>query len=306
MLDNISHYIALYEIKNYAKCAKKLNIQPSTLSKHITGLEAELKQQLIIRTSRKFEVTDFGEYIYNQFKHIPHFIENTINMYNKEYKEQNKSGVLNIALAPDVSYSTVSPYLKKFISKNPRVKLNISFIPLVSTWPSENITILLTLIAIKGENLENRLIRKDYFRLYCSNNYILQYGVPKDIKELHQHKIIGFVNQDYVALEYHKLRNMNTGDEHIIDFRQNKLNTNSILQMIQICKNSYYIFAAPESIVHDDIQKGNLVAILPEWIVHEYEVYVVSKKNVTAIEQSFIDFLYECMGKVSITSLVKD
>lgn len=299
MLDNISYYIALYETKNYRRCAKKLGIQPSTLSKHISELEQDIKQQLIIRTSRRFEVTEFGEYLYSQFKHIPAFVENAINTYKKRAKKDTHSGTLNVALGPDLSYQMICPYINNFLNSHPNIKLNINFIPQIDTWPSANITIALSNHHINGESLENRFVRKEYFRLYCSREYALKYGVPIDVTKLNDHNIIGLVKQDCIPQEYYKISNRYTNEDYVIDVRNNQLNVNTVLQMKQIGKYSDFIFPALDCLVYDELQQGDLVMVLPEWIVQEQDIYIISKKKLTNLEQLFIEFLHKCMGKIN-------
>lgn len=299
MLNTIAYYIALYETKHYRKCAEKLGIQPSTLSKHISELERRLNQLLIIRTSRRFEVTEFGEYIYNQFKHIPSFIQSTIQSYNDKKSKSILHGELNVALGPDISYKIISPYIGEFMNENPHIRLNLSYIPQLSKWPSSNISIVLTVLTIDDMSLDHRFISKDYFRLYCSCDYAMKYGIPNSIQELKSHKIIGYVDHDHVPIKYHKLKNIYTNEEIIVDFRRNQLNANNSLHMKQIGLHSDYIFASSDYMVNEDILNGTIVPILPDWIARENDIYIVSQKRITPIEQLFINFLYERFGRIN-------
>lgn len=296
MLDKVLYYIALYEIKNYRQCAANFGIQTSTLSKYITGLEKELGALLIVRTSRRFEVTEFGEYIYNNFKHIPSFVKNTIDVYHKKIKKESRIGTLNIAIGPDISYETISPYIGSFMNQNPNITLNINYLPHVSKWPNPNISLVLTVLTIEGDNLDHRFIRKDYFRLYCSSNYAAQHSIPTCVKELKNHKVIGFAPHHSIPMEYYKLRNTYTNEEYILDFRQNRLNTNSALQMKQIGINSDYIFPLPDSLISNELNQGKLINILPDWVARDINIYIVSKKQITQTEQLFIDFIFHCMN----------
>lgn len=296
MLDKIQYYIKLYEIKNYRQCAASFGIQPSTLSKYITELEKDLGELLIIRTSRRFEVTEFGEYVYNNFNHIPAFIKNTIDIYHKKTKKERIVGTLNIVLGHEISYGTISPHIGSFMEQNPNITLNLSYIPLVSKWPSPNISLVLTILNIEGDNLEHRLICKDYFKFYCRSNYSLLHSIPTCVQELRNHKVIGMVNENCVPIKYHKLKNIYTKEEYILDFTQNLLNASSALQIQQIGMNSDYIFALPDSIAREGLKQDKLVSILPNWIAADMSIYVVSKKRLTEIEQLFVDFIFDCMN----------
>ena len=73
MLDDIALFINLYEAKSFRKCAELLNIRSSTVSKHIIELENKLGKELIKRTTRTFEPTVYGTYVYNNLKNLPVF-----------------------------------------------------------------------------------------------------------------------------------------------------------------------------------------------------------------------------------------
>ena len=53
-----------------AGAAKALNVTPSVISKRVAELENSLGVQLLIRTTRKLEVTEAGEYFYQTFCQI--------------------------------------------------------------------------------------------------------------------------------------------------------------------------------------------------------------------------------------------
>lgn len=295
MLDNIASFIDLCEIKSFKICAEKLKIQPSTLSKHISELENELGKQLIIRTSKMFELTDFGIYMYNKCKHIPLFIENTINVYEKKVPQENKCGTLNIALGAVISYNLVCKHLHKFIDEYPNIKLNLNFYPNIQSWPSPQIDIILTPHNIKGTNLTNRFVRHEYIKLYCNSSYAITHGIPKTTEELYDHNIIGMINQDYSPIEYYKLKYINTNEECIVNLKDNFLNINNALHIRQIGLNSDCIFGCYESIIRDDLNVGLVVPILPDWIAYEFDYYLVTKNNISVEAQLFVNFLYECM-----------
>lgn len=88
MLDDIALFIKLYETKSFKKCAELLNTSASTISKHIADLEYRLGKQLIIRTTKTFEPTSYGKYIYNNLRNIPVFTESVLKSYHTKRKSK--------------------------------------------------------------------------------------------------------------------------------------------------------------------------------------------------------------------------
>ena len=295
MLDNIALFISLCEIRSFKNCAEKLGMQPSTLSKHISELESKLGKLLIIRTSKRFELTEFGNYLYNKCKHIPLFIESTIDIYERRVSTEKKYGTLNIALGSMISYKKICLKLYKFIQQYPDIKLNISFIPNITTWLSPQMDVILAAEYIKGDNLDNRFVSHEYTKLYCSNNYAVTYGTPNNIEDLANHSMIGIVNNNYTPLEYVTFTHLKTNEEYVLDMRENQLNINYALHMRQIGLTADFIFGSYESLVRDDLIKGLVQPVLPEWGTVEFSFYLVTKKQISDEIQLFVNFIYECM-----------
>ena len=65
--------------------------------------------------------------------------------------------------------------------------------------------------------------------------------------------------------------------------------------MKQVGLNSDYIFGSFEYLIQDELRQGLILPVLPNWVAYELNYYLVSKKVISAEEQLFVDFIYECM-----------
>lgn len=295
MLDDISLFIKLYETKSFKKCAELLKTSPSTVSKHIAELEYKLGKLLITRTTKTFEPTPYGTYIYNNLRNIPVFTESVLQSYNTKRKN-NKIGTLNVALGTAISYELISPYIDEFIALNPNIKLNIKFISNISRWPSEDTNIVLGIAAIDHPTLNSRFIRTEKAKLYCSQNYLLKYGLPEKPDHLVNHRIIGMLydTASYDHLIFHNTKNHST---FILDLSNINLRTNNLLHMKKIGMSSNYIFGSNDSLISQELQNGTIIPVLPDWYVFEMDFYLTTKKTINSLEQSFIHFIHNCMSK---------
>ncbi|RTL12231.1 MAG: LysR family transcriptional regulator [Neisseriaceae bacterium] len=305
MLDDIALFIKLCEARSVKLCAELNHIHTSTISKRISELELSLGKRLVIRTSKRFELTDFGNYIYTGCKHIPLFVDSIINTYDNKHQSKNVSGTINVALGSVISNKLICPYLYKFLQLYPSINLNLNFYPSIQTWLSPQFDLILAINHIKGDDLENRFIRHEYIRLFCNSEYAIRYGLPQSIEELSKHNIIGFVDPDYIPLDYAKLRHKNTNDEYVLNLTGNRLNVSNNIHTVQIGLNADYIFGAYESLVQDEVRNGTLLPVLPDWYAFELDFYLVSKKKFSQETQLFIDFIYDCMRNTPYGDTIK-
>ncbi|RTL12654.1 MAG: LysR family transcriptional regulator [Neisseriaceae bacterium] len=301
MLDDIALFIKLCQTKSIKLCSELTNIHASTISKRISELEADLGEKLVIRTSKRFELTTYGDHVYKNCKHIPLFIEKIVNTREDITSYSKACGTVNAALGTLVSNRLICPQIHKFLQKYPNIKLNLSFYPSIRTWLDPRLDLVLSVDHIKGENLDNRFLRHEYIGLYCTKDYAIRNGLPLTIDELSQHKIIGLVDHDFKPLEYVKFRHRNTNDEYLLDCTNNQLNMGNNFHTIQVGLSGNYLFGAHESLIYDELRNGLLLPVLPDWYAFEIDFYIVSKKNISREGQLFIDFIYECMRNTSIS-----
>lgn len=297
MLDDLALFIKLYDAQSFKKCAELLNMKASTVSKHITDLEYTLGKSLITRTSRSFKPTKFGEYMYGQFKHLSTYTQEVVNKYNKSIRKNKNSGVLNISMEAAISYELICPVLDEFIKLNPNTQLNTDFTINITSWPTDNTDIVLSVRPIDNMNLENRFLRTEYAYLYCRKEYAFKYGIPSEPEELVNHNVIGTVDVNKIPLDHLVLKNHKTNKEFLFDTSNVPIRVNNPLHLRRIGLASDFIFGTWDSLCIQDVQKENLIKVLPDWSAFEIDSYLVTRKTVTPLQQSFINFIYHCVSR---------
>ena len=69
----LKEFVVLAETKNFWEASDRLYMNQSTLSKHIKSLENELGVDLFLRTTRRVELTNYGQTFLPYAKSITHF-----------------------------------------------------------------------------------------------------------------------------------------------------------------------------------------------------------------------------------------
>lgn len=298
MLDDIMIFIKVVEQNSLSKAAKTLNIQTSTVSKHLAELEYKLGKSLFTRDTRNISITEYGKFIYDRFKHMPTYLNDTINTVpnNSKLGKYSDEGELNLCLGSLVSYELICPELGEFVKTYPNIKLNIIFSSSIAKWPKENVHIVLASTFLNDDKLQNRFLRTEYAHLYCRSEYALKYGLPLQPEDLVNHQILGALSMDNKPIECMLLKNTKTGREFMLDSVNTPIRVNNSLYAKKIALNSDYIFGSWDFVCADDLKNGTLITVLPEWIGMKMDFYIVTKKNISRAEQLFIDFIYNCIS----------
>lgn len=116
-------FVILAETHNYWAAAERLFIGQSSLSKHIKTLENHLGAPLFDRTSRKVELTEFGQLM------LPY--AQSVSKLQYEYESaaftylHQENETLNIATIPVIAHYNITDILIKFQLNHPTIKVNV-------------------------------------------------------------------------------------------------------------------------------------------------------------------------------------
>ena len=122
-LNALKTFVRLAEAGNFSRVARDFDIKPSTVSRHIADLEADLGIALFNRTTRNMTLTEGGRTFY---KHVTGVLENL-----EEARESaialNRAprGVIRIAASPAFSSVFILPHLAQFRRENPEITIHL-------------------------------------------------------------------------------------------------------------------------------------------------------------------------------------
>lgn len=301
MLDNIVLFTQLVENGSYSKTAEKLNISPSTLTRKIQDLESHLNQLLMIRDTRNFKLTEYGESLFNNFKDLRHRLDRFVISMNpvRDYSK----GELNISLPIVRSINMISPYLGYFNKKHPNIILNILYQYTTPDIKHGLIDIAVTQHKIKSNKTYNsEFLRNESGKLYCTPDYVKKYGLPLNMEDLSNHAVIGGIDANEMPVNYVRFQNIFTKEEVMFD-SSNTTKVNNPLHALEIGLFGEHIFHSWSYQCDNLVRQGKLVQVLPEFIAYQADLYVIYRKNMQAREALFVDFIRKCANGTIDTTL---
>jgi DNA-binding transcriptional LysR family regulator len=123
-IKQLSYFVEVAKQKNFTKASNILHLTQPTLSKMVKSLEDELEVELIDRSSRKIELTDAGEIVFEQGQKILASIDEVSLLL---YDLMNlKKGKIKIGLPPLIGVLFFPEIIKGFQDLYPGVTIELT------------------------------------------------------------------------------------------------------------------------------------------------------------------------------------
>lgn len=122
-IEYLKEFVVLTEIGNYMKAADALFISQSSLSKHIKAIEKELGMPLFERSTRKIQLSPYGETLlpFAQ-KMVNLYYQTTVALMNQMDMEQQ---VVSIGSIPSVAPYGITDQIIRFQAENKNISVHL-------------------------------------------------------------------------------------------------------------------------------------------------------------------------------------
>ena len=187
-LSQMKTFILISELGSLAAAARKLGISPAAVSKQLTRLEEELGLQLLLRSTRRIELTEVGISYCLQCRRILEEMEAASALISQIKVVPN--GALKVVSGRHFAASYIVPHMKEFLMKYPKIELNLELAERVPDIDMEAIDVLIGMsISATGEAIQKRIAATSY-SLCASPGYLEQFGRPEKPDDLKNHRYI--------------------------------------------------------------------------------------------------------------------
>ncbi|CAE6917720.1 LysR substrate binding domain [Vibrio sp. B1REV9] len=254
-------------------------------------LEEQLGLPLFTRTTRRIELTEAGQQLYERTR--PSMSDLSLAIESISDLRRVPSGKVRITLPRFVYQSLLKPIYIEFCQRYPDIQLEIS----VSDKAVDIIREGFDMGIRFGDKVEDGMIARQLTppvkeALFASPSYLEQYGVPKTPKDLQQHKLIQyrFISSNQIAP-----LTLNQKSETVTVNMPIALIVNDTDLMVDAAINGLGIGRIVTPIVEDDFAKGLIVPVLEEFWQPYSGLYVYFHKNTQKAKRVrvLIDFLLE-------------
>jgi DNA-binding transcriptional LysR family regulator len=285
-LTSLTAFVQVVDNGGFSAAARRLNMSTAMVSNHVQALEDRLGVRLLNRTTRKVSLTEAGKAYYGRCRHILTDLEQADDFVGTLHSTPR--GTLRVytvtSMVPLVS-SVVTELLKSY----PDVSVDLTMGERTIDLIDEGYDIAIRLTPPPDSSLVVRSLATWRHVLCCSKDYLEKHGRPHQLSDLSRHNCLRHVLYPFEDGWHFTDRK---GASAVVKVSGNLI-TNSgdtlrvaVVQGVGICLAAGFL-------VHDDLEEGRLVRLLPEYRPVELSLNAVypHRHHLSAKVRTFIDLL---------------
>jgi DNA-binding transcriptional LysR family regulator len=285
-LTSLEVFSQVVDCGGFSAAGRKLNMSTTMVSNHVQSLEDRLGARLLNRTTRKVSLTEVGRVYYDRCIQILSDIEQADDIAGA--LQSTPRGTLRIYTATHI-VQFVAPVVAEFLSKYPDVKVDLTMGERAIDIIDEGFDIAVRLTPPPDSSLIVKSLATWRHVLCCSHGYLEKHGRPQQLSELSERNCARHVNYPYQDEWRFADRKGNPASVRI----SGSLITNSGETLRTVALQGGAICLMAGFLVHDDLEEGRLVRLLPEYRPVELSMNAVypHRHHLSAKVRTFIDML---------------
>jgi DNA-binding transcriptional LysR family regulator len=284
-LTSLTAFVRVVDTGGFSAAGRRLNMSTTMVSNHVQALEERLGVRLLHRTTRKVSLTEIGKAYYDRCIQILADIEQADDIAGA--MQSAPRGTLRIYTATHV-VQFIAPVVSEFLAAHPEVKVDLSMGEGTIDLIEEGFDVAIRLTPPPDSSLIVRNLATWRHVLCCSHGYIEAHGRPEQLSELAERNCLRHMNYPYD--EWRFVDRKGTPASARISGR---LVCNSGETLRRAALDGIGIALAAGFLVHDDLESGRLVRLLPEYRPIEFSMIAVypHRHHLSAKVRTFIDML---------------
>jgi len=266
--DKLRIFHTAAESGSFTHAAEKLGMSQSAVSRQISALEDDLGLKLFIRHARGLVLTEVGEQLFRT-AHRMHWELQQVETQMSE-SQDTPTGPLIVTTTVGIGSTWLASRLGEFMHLYPLIQLEIRLTDAELDLAMREADVALRLHRPNQSEMIQRKLFTVHNHFYASQDYLAEYGEPRSVDDLDNHRIISFGEPvpSYLG-DINYLERLGRPDNSP---RRGALRVNSIYGMLQAARAGIGIAMLPDYVTEDE---GNLVKVLSEIEFPEYEAYFV-------------------------------
>ncbi|NPT60287.1 LysR family transcriptional regulator [Paraburkholderia elongata] len=287
--DELLVFVTVIDSGSITAAAEKLGQTVSGVSRALTRLEKKLDTALVRRTTRRLQLTEEGDAFLRRARAILAAMEEAEESVARG--RERPSGRLRVEAASPFMLHCVAPHMKAFSALYPEIRLELTSNERIVDLLEQKVDIAIRIGALQDSTLHARALGSSKLRVLASPAYLAEYGEPKSVEALREHRLIGFTAPEH--LNRWPLRRGGKGKPEPLKIEP-AITASSGETLRQLVLSGWGIACLADFMTAADVREARLVPILGNVLADERQpvsaVYYQSASLAGRV-QCFLDFI---------------
>lgn len=284
-LTGIDVFIEVAERGSLTAAADALGMSRPMVTRHLAGLESWLGARLLHRTTRRISLTGPGEAAlagFRQMRGISAGLQDELASDNPE-----PHGMLRVTASVSFGQIHLAPAVAEFVQRHRQARIEMLMVDRIVNLVEERIDLAVRISRQIDPALIARRLASCRSVLCATPAYLDLHGTPGSAEALASHNCL---THHYVGKGVWRLRR--DGREVAVSVAGN-ISANDASLLLEAVRAGAGIAMLPMYQVHPFLQRGELVALLPEYTLEAMGLHAVyaSRRQQSPLLRSFVDFL---------------
>jgi DNA-binding transcriptional LysR family regulator len=292
-IDDLLLFAHIARVRSITGAAAAVGLPKSTVSRRLVALERRLNTSLVLRSTRKLELTDAGHELH---EHAQRVSEEMAHISAWATRQQTvPSGRLRMSMPADFAQFWLAGAIASFCALHPKVRLDIDLSPRRSDLVAEGLDCAVRIGDLPDSALVARKLTDIAIGLYASpllmGRLMGQHALPQHPSDL----------QAWPLVETSKSAGASTvlrcGRRRADLPWRGDLVVNNVGMVLQLVLAGAGAGLLPAAMCQADVQAGRLVRVLSQWQASSVPAWVLlPSKTLPARTRAFVDHLVRALA----------
>ncbi|UIJ44977.1 LysR family transcriptional regulator [Sphingomonas cannabina] len=283
-------FACVVEHRSFSAAAEAIGVSKATVSKAVARLEASLGTTLFHRTSRRLSLTESGRALAERAQRI--LAEAQAAEEAAHDAATAPAGLIRVAAPLAFGIRYVAKAVADFLAAYPAVEIDLRLSDAKVDIVAEGFDIALRIADLPDSSLRARRLAPIAGRTVVAPSYLEKHGTPRHPAELGEHLCLRYANLAQPNLWHFRKAD---GEEAAVR-PHGPLLTDSGDAMLPTLRAGLGIARLPDFIVDEDLARGTLVEILPDWATMGIALHLLTPPS--ALRPARVEALIEHFATV--------
>ncbi|MFT3735257.1 MAG: LysR family transcriptional regulator [Rhodocyclaceae bacterium] len=291
-LINMASFAEVVEAGGFSAAAHRLDCSRAVLSKRIAALEKDFGVTLLHRTTRRQSLTEAGEALYVHCRRVL----DEMNQAETSLHELSSAprGTLRVSALHSWGNQVLGPQIAAFLLRYPEIRIDLQLSDQIADLAASAVDVAIRMTNSPAPGLVARHLAELPYVICAAPSYIARHGKPQTAQALREHNCLFYSGE----LTQNPWRIITPEKQEIELEVRGQLMVNSVAVLRAAAVSGLGIIAMSRYLIEAELQRGELVELLPRYRVPPRQLYLVTLPDrlLAAKTRAFIDFLLQRPG----------